>query len=165
MRGKHFLELAHATYALANSCSATHLLSTSLLKALFINLREQALLFLAGVWTSIILSDVEAVNLPHAALFHGAAFLRAQVADTDHLHDFQVVLPSLLIALRSKQQIVRSAAMDCVAIVSQSSSLATASPTVYALDSVYGNNSSLSSLLRCSAVNSSETCEQAISNT
>lgn len=139
------MELAHAIYALANSGSITHLLSTSLLKALFVNLREQTLLFLSGVWTHDILSDMAvSVNLTHAALFHGAAFLRAHVADANHPHDFQVVLPSLLIALRSRERTVRSAAMDCVAIISQSSSSDPASPIIYALDSVYGNNSSLS---------------------
>jgi U3 small nucleolar RNA-associated protein 10 len=144
MRGKHFVELARAIYAVANSCSTPQTLSTSLLKALFVNLREQALLFLAGVWTSSILSDMDSVNLPHAALFHGAAFLRAQVADVDHPHDFQGVLPSLLIALRSRQRTVRSAAMDCIAIISESSSSTTGSPTIYALDSVYGNSLSWS---------------------
>lgn len=144
MRGKHFVELAGAIYALANSCATSHSLSTSLLKALFVNLREQTLLFLAGVWTRSILFDIESVNLPRAALFHGAAFLRAQVADIDHPHDFQVVLPSILIALRSPHGAVRSAAMDCIAIISYSASSATASPIVYALDLVYGNNSSLS---------------------
>ena len=144
MRGKHFVDLARAIYALANSSSTTHTLSTSLLKALFLNLRGQTLLFLAGVWTSSILSDMDSVTLPHAALFHGAAFLRAQVADGDHPHDFQGIVPSLLIALRSRQHIVRSAAMDCVAIISESSSSAKGSPTIYALDSVYGNSSSAS---------------------
>ncbi|KAF8525719.1 armadillo-type protein [Gautieria morchelliformis] len=141
MRGKNFKELAHSIYALANSSSTAGSLSTSLLKALFVNLREQTLLFLAGVWTCGILSDTELVDLSHAALFHGAAFLRAQVGDEEHPHDFQVVLPPLFIALRSAHPAVRSAAMDCVSIISQSAT-ATGSPAVYALDSVYGTRSS-----------------------
>jgi U3 small nucleolar RNA-associated protein 10 len=142
MRGKNFKELAHRLYSLANSRSTASSLSTSLLKALFVNLREQTLLFLAGVWTSSILSEMESVDLAHAALFHGAAFLRAQVADEEHPHDFQVVVPSLFIALRSTHHAVRSAAIDCISIISQSAT-ATGSPTVYALDSVYGTRSSL----------------------
>ncbi|KAF8578875.1 ARM repeat-containing protein [Ramaria rubella] len=141
MRGKRFVELARAIYVLGNSSSATHSLSTTLLKALFVNLREQALLFLAGVWTASLLTDPDSINLAHAALFHAAAFLRAQTTDADYPQDFQVMLPSLFIALRSKHRIVRLAAMDCVGVISQTSSSARAISTVYGLDSVYGSNS------------------------
>lgn len=134
------MELARSVYSLVNSSSAAQFLSTSILRALFVNLREQALLFLAGIWCTNLRTYLDSANLPLAALFHGAAFLKAQTADDDHPQDFQVILPSLLIAMQSGQRAVRSAAMDCVAIISQSCS-STSSVTIYALDSVYGNSS------------------------
>ncbi|KAF8515684.1 armadillo-type protein [Hysterangium stoloniferum] len=138
-RGQRFGELARAVYRLATSSSGAVSLSANLIKALFVNLREHALLFLAGVWTESLLIDSDSVYLPHAALFHGAAFLQAQVTDVGQPQDFQVILPSLLVALQARQRSVRSVAMDCIGIIARSTHSAVPS-SVYALDSVYGTN-------------------------
>jgi U3 small nucleolar RNA-associated protein 10 len=145
-RGQRFVELARAVYRLANSSSGAMSLSSSLIKALFVNLRVDALLFLAGVWTECVFADPDSAHLPRAALFHGAAFLHAQVTDAGQPQDFQVILPSLLVALQARQRSVRSAAMDCIGIIARSTSSAAPS-SVYALDTVYGSSTSVYNLL------------------
>jgi U3 small nucleolar RNA-associated protein 10 len=142
-RGKNFVDLAKSIYSLANTSSAVPSFSTNLTKALFITIREQALLFLAGVWTDSLIADIGALVLPQAALFHATAFLKAQIADTAQPHDFQIILPALLLALRAQQPAVRATAFECVSIIAESTRAAV--PTsVYALDSVYGKSNGMS---------------------
>lgn len=131
--------MARATYSLANTSSIVLSLSTNLTKALFITLREQALLFLAGVWSKSLLSNIGSTILPQAALFHAAAFLKAQITDACQPQDFQTVLPALLLALSAQDPAVRAAATDCIAIIAQSTLASTAS-SIYALYSIYGSN-------------------------
>ncbi|KIJ26856.1 hypothetical protein M422DRAFT_272003 [Sphaerobolus stellatus SS14] len=100
-RRKHFPELARSIYRLANISSAVPILSTMLTKPLFVNIREQALLFLASVCTHSLLDDIHSAVLPQPALFHAAAFLKAQISDSKQPQDFQTIIPSILIALRA----------------------------------------------------------------
>jgi len=142
-RGQHFSELAHSIYTLANVSSEVPSLSTNLTKALFVNIREQALLFLASVWTRALLDDMDSLLVPQAALFHAAAFLKAQTAHNQHPQDFQTIIPALLVALRAGKKEVRTATTECIAIIVQSTPAASAS-SVYALDSIYNTSGGMS---------------------
>ncbi|KDQ16943.1 hypothetical protein BOTBODRAFT_144298 [Botryobasidium botryosum FD-172 SS1] len=156
MRGVRFVQIVRKVYTLANSSSSLHVVSTNLLRALFLNLREQTLLFLAGIWSSPSSGadtgegegergeekEWEGVRL--AALHHGLAFLQAQNAEKPR--DFQVVLPSLLVALQSEDRRVRAAAILCVrALVAAVST--SQRPDIYGQDDVYGKASDKVQLL------------------
>lgn len=146
MRGVRFVQIARKVYALANSSSSLHLVSTNLLRALFVNLRDETLLFLAGIWSNPNPNDVEKgwEGIRLAALHHGTAFLRAQSLDTSR--DFQVILPSLLVALQSEDRRVRSAAITCVRSLASTASVAKRS-IIYGQDDVYGKASDKVQLL------------------
>lgn len=146
MRGVRFVQIARKVYALANSSSSLHLVSTNLLRALFVNLRDETLLLLAGMWSNPNPNDVEKgwEGIRLAALHHGTAFLRAQSLDTPR--DFQAILPSLLVALQSEDRRVRFAAIACVRSLASTASVAQR-PIIYAQDDVYGKASDKVQLL------------------
>jgi U3 small nucleolar RNA-associated protein 10 len=105
-----------------------------LLRALFANLKEEALAFLAGVWST---SDVQ--ELRHAALTHAVAFLTAHSSVSRPSVDFQTILPTLLAAIPTLHYAGRETAMDCVAVLLN---LADAKPTsIYGFDQIYGKSS------------------------
>jgi U3 small nucleolar RNA-associated protein 10 len=94
-------------YHLANVSTTLPVLSSRLLQALFINFKEDALIFLVDVWST---SDAEVLKeLRSVALLHAAAFLEAHILEDDGI-DFQTILPSLLVALQdSNAQICQGA--------------------------------------------------------
>lgn len=124
-----------AVYNLAN-CLSFPVLTSSLLRILFCNLKSDALVFLAGVWT--LESPMSADNsfLHEIALRHAAAFLEAHVLEDDGV-DFQTIVPALLIALQSAIGGVRKAAVEClnrIRLISEKKL-----KNVYKFDMIYGD--------------------------
>jgi U3 small nucleolar RNA-associated protein 10 len=96
-RGHRYVHLMRTIYHLANVSTTLPILSSRLLQALFIYFKEDALIFLVGVWST---SDAEVLKeLRSVALLHAAAFLEAHILEDDGI-DFQTILPSLLVALQ-----------------------------------------------------------------
>lgn len=128
-------------YALANAASTLPLLSAYLLRALFITLKDDALVFLAGVWTSIP-KDSSAETRTQtqlAALAHASAFLVAHEV-TQETVDFQTVVPSILVMFESPSRPVRAAAVQCLSVLGRLSRAGTPK-IVYAFNTVYGIHS------------------------
>ncbi|OSD00001.1 hypothetical protein PYCCODRAFT_1479448 [Trametes coccinea BRFM310] len=138
-----YVQLLRDVYRLSNSSAHLALLSTHLLRSLFVNLGDDALAFLAGVWltasSSGKLAD-EQSHIQYAALRHAGAFLEAHVV-TQRTVDFQTVLPAMLVMLQSQDSSVREAAIRCIAVVIKISS-AKEAEAVYAFDAIYGDVSS-----------------------
>lgn len=116
-------------------------LSQSLLRAILLQLGEDALLFLASVWVSGTPTSIQV-----AALKHAASFIQAY-ADVNSVKgiDFQLIVPSTLVALKSDNKVVREAAARVVILVGKSVKEAT--EQVYALDTVYGERSGMLAVL------------------
>lgn len=137
-----YVHLMRAVYQLGNSSTSLPLLSTHLLRILFINLRDDALAFLAGIWLADGIDGNEVQDhLRHAALRHAMAFLEAH-RTTSHWVDFQTILPALLVALQNANQHVRKSAAECLSILAQLSQSKTVSE-VYAFDTIYGSSSGM----------------------
>lgn len=140
-RGTQYVTLMATIYALANTASTLPLLSAYLLRALFISLKGDALVFLAGVWSSAF-KDASAetrAQIQLAALAHASAFLIAHEV-TQGSVDFQTIVPSILAVLGSPSQPVRAAAVQCLSTLGRLSQ--TGKPkVVYAFDTVYGTHS------------------------
>lgn len=123
--------LATALYRHANSDALPPVLARTLLQRLFTILREEALTFFASVWT-----DVEvATPLGVAALRHASAFVKSYALGTD----FQMVVPSILVAFTSTNEAVRESAVALLKVVNRSASNET--KNYYALDTFYGTRS------------------------
>ena len=143
-RAARYVQLLRAVYRLSNSSASLPLLSTHLLRTLFINLGDDALAFLAGVWLTASepaddhKPEAEA-PIQYAALRHAGAFLEAHVA-TRRTVDFQTVLPAMLVALQSRDASVREAAVRCIAVVVKLS-FSSEAEGVYAFDAIYGADS------------------------
>ena len=76
-------------------------LATALLQIFFINLKQDALAFLAGIWAT---GGKEAFKESRpVALLHAAAFLEAHILEDDGT-DFQTILPTLFVALQNPDQ-------------------------------------------------------------
>lgn len=134
-----YVQLMRAVYKLSNSTSALPLLSTHLLRMLFISLGDDALAFLAGEWLSSPENGEgsnEHNHIRHAALRHAAAFFEAHYA-TERWTDFQTILPAILCALHSTDRLVREAATECVTLLKKLSQTKEIS-AVYAYDTIYG---------------------------
>ncbi|KAI9060150.1 hypothetical protein FKP32DRAFT_1760434 [Trametes sanguinea] len=138
-----YVQLLRDVYRLSNSSAHLALLSTHLLRSLFVNLGDDALAFLVGVWlaasSSAKLVD-EQSHIQYAALRHAGAFLEAHVV-TQRTVDFQTVLPAMLVMLQSQDPSVREAAIRCIAVVIKISA-AKEAEAVYAFDAIYGDASS-----------------------
>ena len=94
-----------------------------------------ALLFLAGIWTSPTTNAKYNTSvIKYVALRHALAFLRAQSAGSV---DFQTIIPALLVALQSVDRQVRSAAVECLDVLANVVE-GTKPASIYALDRVYG---------------------------
>jgi U3 small nucleolar RNA-associated protein 10 len=118
------------------------LLSANLLRAVFIGLGPDALLFLAGIWSTehtSITSGSEGERTAHAALSHAVAFFAAHRGAPSPV-DFQTVIPSLLAQLQSESKIVREAAMECLVLINHIAQAAKPS-SIYAMDEVYATDS------------------------
>ena len=126
-----FKILTTTLYRHANSDALPPTLARKLLQHLFAVLREETLTFLACVWTDVSTSE----PLRIAALRHACAFAKSYALGTD----FQMVVPSVLVAFTAKNQAIREAAVALLKIVNRSASNETKS--YYALDTFYGAQS------------------------
>lgn len=126
---------------LANAASTLPLLSMHLLRALFVSLKDDALVFLAGVWTSVScdLSAEVRNRIQLAALSHASAFLLAYEGAQGTI-DFQTIVPPILAMLGSTNPPVRAAAVQCLSVIGRLSQ-AGKPKAIYAFDSVYGTHS------------------------
>lgn len=121
-------------YAVACGSSTPSQLSTHLIQAIFLNLKDVSLQFLLGV----LLARSPGLELVRThALLHALAFLRGHTSS--NAVDFQTVLPSFIAVLmdaRTDKQ-GRALIFECV------SALASISERkhVYGLDSIYGAES------------------------
>lgn len=115
------------------------------MQKLFTNLGNDTLSFLAGVWAAPIETESSArfdtnVGVQLSALRHAEAFMRAQNGEQDGRQDFQVIIPSLLIALHSEDRYVRDAALSVFGTMSEGSE-GTQRASIYAFESLYGGTS------------------------
>jgi len=117
-------------YKFANSVSIP---AAGLLQLLFVNLEEDSLAFLGGIWNNSTELDIRVASLRHAA-----AFLEAH-RSTEQCIDFQTILPSLIIALQTLDSQGKEAALECISqlVVSREQRFC----AVYGLNSIYGDGS------------------------
>ncbi|KAF9451337.1 hypothetical protein P691DRAFT_663457 [Macrolepiota fuliginosa MF-IS2] len=133
-RAFHYVTLMRAIYTLVNRSSSLPVLVSCLLSTFFLNLKSDALVFLAGVWTSPAVTDDN--SLQEIALRHAAAFLEAHVLEDDGM-DFQTIVPALLVALQNPTTSVRKSAVEClnrIRLISEGKL-----KSVYKFDAVYGD--------------------------
>lgn len=140
-KGMEYVTLMTMVYTLANAASALPLLSAYLLRALFISLKDDALIFLAGIWSSASkdLSTEIRTQIQLAALSHACAYLIAYEGAQGSI-DFQTILPPILATLQSSSQPVRAAAAQCISALGRLGQ-AEKPKAVYAFDTVYGTRS------------------------
>jgi U3 small nucleolar RNA-associated protein 10 len=134
---QQYRRFAASLYAVVNLAGLSPGMSTNLLRALFWNLGEDALLFLASVWTE---SSVD-IGVRCAALRHGQAFILACIGEKTR-QDFQCVLPSVLAVLSDDSQELRRSAIGMIEAINKN--VEEKSPRVYALERVYGSSSGAS---------------------
>ncbi|KAG6369730.1 hypothetical protein JVT61DRAFT_13599 [Boletus reticuloceps] len=131
-----YVSLMQEIYALASVSASTvpNQFSTSVLQALFLNLRDSSLAFLLGILLS---SSPSLERVRTHALLHVLAFVRGHSSAS--AIDFQTVLPSLIAILMD----VRSDKRDRALIFEIISLLGGTSEKkhVYALDTIYGSAS------------------------
>lgn len=122
-------------YKLTSLSSSLSAIPASLLRAQFIHLGDDALVFLVGVWLS-----EEDARLRRIALSHAIAFITAYEV-TETTTDFQTVLPALLVAFGDPDRGVRHQASECVQLIARLSKSKQAS-SVYAFDAIYEKSTS-----------------------
>lgn len=148
-RGNHYVHLMRTTYRLANSKKSLPAISAHLLRVQFISLKDDALMFLAGIWTSAPTNSPrkqeEEYRVQQAALHHAAAFFIAHQS-TENWIDFQTVLPLIIFTLESSDSGVREAAVECICILSKLNE-AEKPLAIYGFDSIYGEDSGWCALL------------------
>jgi U3 small nucleolar RNA-associated protein 10 len=110
----------------------------SLLQTLFVNLKDDALAFLAGIWINRAQENSEE-DLSTVALRHAAAFLEAHLAEDDGT-DFQTIFPAFLVALQSQDVDIRRAASDCITCLCRLADRRFSA--VYRFDTIYGQSES-----------------------
>jgi U3 small nucleolar RNA-associated protein 10 len=108
------------------------------------SLKDDALAFLAAIWTSPLDLSAPSQNnreyqSQQAALHHAVAFLLAHHS-TQNWVDFQTILPLVLYALESPSRGVREAAMECVVMMDKLCE-AEKPVVIYGFDTIYGENS------------------------
>ncbi|KAF8626030.1 hypothetical protein AX15_005120 [Amanita polypyramis BW_CC] len=136
MRGRRYVELMRLVYYIASSPSSP-VLSTSLLHVLFINLKDEALGFLAGIWSGADKNSRDDEYIRTVALQHASAFLQAHIDENDGI-DFQTVMPMLLVALSNPSISMRQAALECITRLRTLTERQLV--TVYKFDAIYGAN-------------------------
>lgn len=105
---------------------------------LFLNVGDDALNFLVGIWLHSSTSTT-AGPAGFAALRHAAAFLEAHFA-TQRWVDFQTIVPAFLVALQHGHKRMREGALECVSALVRLSQAP--KPTgIYAFDAIYGASS------------------------
>lgn len=132
--------VAQALYRWANSANLADSVSKHLLQAVLGQLGEDALIFLASIWTS---SADSALRV--AAIRHATAFVKA-FKDNAKRTDFQLAIPATLVALQDSAKPVRQAAavlLKTIAAVPLS-----ASADIYGLENIYKPRSDLAQLLK-----------------
>jgi len=130
-----FVGLFRQVYTIANASPNVPVLASSILRSLFASLQDEALVFLAGVWSSSL--SLMSPPLKKIALLHAAAFLEAHVSEGDGI-DFQTVLPALLVSLTDQDRGVREGALNCIARIRLASEGQLKS--VYRFDAIYGSS-------------------------
>ena len=148
MRGPSFAQLARLLYGELISTHSLSPLVKHLHLTLFSNIGDAVLMFLAGVWSAVEASapDLHGASNAHqksiAALRHARAFVSAHSLADGHgsnegkQRDFQLIFPSILIALQSTHRAVREAAVELLSAMS-AVSRTTKQMEVYAFDSIY----------------------------
>ncbi|KAL1412540.1 snoRNA-binding rRNA-processing protein utp10 [Vanrija albida] len=132
--------ITHSLYRWANSANLSAAVSRHLLQAVLSQLGEDALIFLASVWTSPVESSLRV-----AALRHATAFVKAY-SNNAKATDFQVIIPATLVTLQDSAKPVREATaalLRAIAATPQSGSA-----DIYGLDAIYGSRSDLVQLLK-----------------
>ncbi|KIJ18295.1 hypothetical protein PAXINDRAFT_97715, partial [Paxillus involutus ATCC 200175] len=134
---QQYVSLMHDTYVLASTSAiaAPTQLSTSLLQALFLNLRDNSLAFLLGILLS---TSPAAERVRTHALLHVLAFLRGHTEAS--AVDFQTALPSLIAVLLHTRTDKRDRALifESIALLNSKAE----KKHVYGLDTIYGVASS-----------------------
>lgn len=121
-------------YKLANASPSLPALMANILRALFLSLKDDSLIFLMGILAQSQGVD-ENRSLCTAALRHAAAFLKAQPNV-----DFQAILPSLVIAMQDADSGIREAALECVGLMAANNK---GMQVVYGFDVIYGEDSGM----------------------
>lgn len=132
--------ITHSLYRWANSANLSAAVSRHLLQAVLSQLGEDALIFLASVWTGQVESSLRV-----AALRHATAFVKAYTSNAKAT-DFQVVIPAALVTLQDSAKPVREATaalLRAIAATPQSGGA-----DIYGLDAIYGSRSDLVQLLK-----------------
>ncbi|KAH9921142.1 uncharacterized protein B0H18DRAFT_1086220 [Fomitopsis serialis] len=111
--------LLRAVYILSNSSASLPVLSLHLLRVLFVNLGDESLGFLAGIWLS-------PLNRRRGAM--STTYAPPRFTMPPH------VLPAVLVALQSPERRVREAAVTCIR---------NEPSAIYAYDAIYGPTSNL----------------------
>ena len=133
--GHRYVHLMRTICHLANISTTLPVLASTILQTLFINFKEDALAFLAGIWST---SDAEVLKESRSvALLHAAAFLEAHILEDDGI-DFQTILPSLLVALQDPDTQICQGALECISRIRILSDRKLSS--VYRFDTVYGDS-------------------------
>ncbi|OWZ73272.1 U3 small nucleolar RNA-associated protein 10 [Cryptococcus neoformans] len=137
---------AQQIYLWANTAILPANVAQSLLRSLLTQLGEEALLFFSSIWTSSMSpSPLRISALKHALAFiHAYATLPTSPAAQGQPVDFQVVLPQILIALQDSDKDVRRVAVDVLRSVEGGEGMG----DVYALDTIYGDRSEMTQLLK-----------------
>ena len=134
-RGHCYVHVMRTIDHLANVSTTLPILSSRLLQALFVNFKEDALIFLVGIWST---SDAEVLKESRSvALLHAAAFLEAHILEDDGI-DFQTILPLLLVALQDPDAQICQGALECISRIRILSDRKLSS--VYRFDTVYGES-------------------------
>lgn len=128
-------------YEIANSSSTDVNLSKDMLQILFSRMGESALVFLANIWTSHPLPVVR-----FAALRHAKTFLSAFDENTRKI-DFQTILPSFFVSLKSQEASIRREAISCLdllaSVIAKVASRTDSAPVeTFGYDSLYGQKAS-----------------------
>lgn len=121
-------------YYIASTSSLSPVIATGLLQVLFMNLKDDTLAFLAGIWSGARRAE-DNEQLQALALLHASVFLQAHIDDNDGV-DYQTIVPLLLIGLSNPSGLVRQAAIKCVVqlqVLAERQLL-----TVYKFDGIYG---------------------------
>ncbi|TFK24886.1 hypothetical protein FA15DRAFT_669091 [Coprinopsis marcescibilis] len=127
-----YMATVRRIYKLSSSSGSVPGLAMGLLQVLFAGLGDDALVFLAGIWTT---KEEGLVPLQPLALLHATAFLEAHAQEQDGT-DFQTILPAILVGLQSTNSQCRSAVLECI---SRLLIIANGKLTqVYKFDIVYG---------------------------
>ena len=131
-----FQKFATSCYEWCNSGTLPGPLSQILLRTILAQLREDALVFFASIWTTTTGS-----RLQLAALRHAQAFVTAYANSPNAVMDFQLVLPALLMAVQLTDRHVRAAAVQVLKVISDLASCST--EETYAVDTIYGSRSGM----------------------